>query len=89
MSDIGQYNADSTRIYDAARRLNEHFDSVQIFCTRTDLGGDTEHWEIGCGNAYAIYGQVRMWETNVDQLFRESASADADGALDGEEFRSG
>lgn len=81
MSDREQYLSDSTRILNAARALHEHYDSVQIFCTRQCDNGDTDHWEIGCGNNYAIFGQVTMWETNVDQMFREGAAERMDEAL--------
>lgn len=40
----------------------EHFDSVQVFCTRRlDKDGNTRTVAIGDGNWYARYGQVREW----------------------------
>lgn len=40
--------------------IGEHFDTVQIFCTKeTDTGTRSKNY--GVGNWYARYGQVRDW----------------------------
>lgn len=50
--------------------LAEHFDTVQIFCTRHDQAGEggTVNVNWGAGNFFARYGHVRMW---VDAEERE------------------
>jgi hypothetical protein len=49
-----------------ASRLAEHYDTVQIFCTRhepTEAG--TVAVSFGYGNSYARLGQVREWCGNM------------------------
>jgi len=42
--------------------LIEHFDSVQIFATRQSSHNDgTVHINIGRGNYFARYGQIKEW----------------------------
>lgn len=63
------------------RELGEHFETVQIFCTRTQdgsEGGGTHHISKGSGNWHARYGQVKMWcirseaaEEKLDSQHRE------------------
>lgn len=54
-----------------AARLSEHFDSVQIICTRRDKSGGTPLTHAGKGNWYAREGSVREWLTVMDQRARE------------------
>lgn len=44
----------------AINQLREHFDTVQIFCTR-DYGQSTESFERGSGNFYARLGLAKVW----------------------------
>lgn len=49
-------------------QLSEHFDSVQIFCTRhvnNDVG--TVHIHYGAGNFFARYGQIKSWLLKTDE----------------------
>lgn len=41
--------------------LGEHFDTVQIFCTRHDHHNLTVAVQLGAGNWYARYGHVMEW----------------------------
>lgn len=54
---------DMKRLDEALKVLDEHFDTVQIFVTRYDGGGDhgTVHATRSHGNFYARYGQVKHW----------------------------
>jgi hypothetical protein len=54
---------------DAVQNLGEHYDSVQIFCTRHESGenGGTLAVKKGTGNIYARYGQVREWLIQQDE----------------------
>lgn len=45
---------------EAVRTLHEHFDSVQILCTKVD-GTTTHGFSEGCGNVYARIGQAREY----------------------------
>lgn len=54
--------------------LSEHFDTVQVFCTRhrdDDVG--TFSMQKGSGNWYARYGQVCEWITKHDEDARREA----------------
>lgn len=42
-------------------QLGEHFDTIQIFATRYDEGGNTINACYGAGNWYARLGQVQSW----------------------------
>lgn len=53
-------NYDMKRIESCVNELIMHFDSVQIFCTRTDADGiNTQNMHLGKGNWFARYGQVK------------------------------
>jgi len=51
----------------AARSLGEHFDSVQIYCTRHIPDEGAESFNFGIGNWYARYGQVAEWMIKQDE----------------------
>ena len=57
-----ELNPDLKRCQDAADALAEHFDSVQIFCSRHE-GGDigTISVNFGRGNWFARRGHVQDW----------------------------
>ena len=43
-------------------KLRSKFDTVQIFCTKSDVKtGDTGTFINGSGNYYARYGQISKW----------------------------
>lgn len=53
----------------ATQSLGEHFDSVVILATRYDPAGanGTVHFDYGCGNWFARYGQVREYLIKCDE----------------------
>ncbi len=61
-------------------RLMEHFDSVQVFCTRFDSENDqTISINRGDGNWFARSGQVREWLIKQDEQSRsEQRKSDED-----------
>ncbi len=68
-------DADVVRVRKAVSELGEHFDSVQIFCTRHESGEHegTLKFTLGEGNWFARYGQVREWLIVQDEGSRENA----------------
>lgn len=53
-------------------QLAEHFDTIQVFCTRhmeTELGG-TIVLHLGSGNWFARYGGVREWVIKQEESMR-------------------
>ena len=53
-------------------QLAEHFDSVQIFVTRSDPQQDgTVNANRGTGNWFTRYGQVRSWLVKADERSRQ------------------
>jgi hypothetical protein len=61
-------DSDVARVKSAINTLSEHFDTVQIFCTRHEAGelDGTITAQFGSGNWYARYGQVQEW-INIQQ----------------------
>lgn len=62
---------DMKRIEASAHSLGEHFDTVQIFCTRheseSEESGGTINCNYGLGNWFARYGHVRDWLIRQDE----------------------
>lgn len=59
---------DDALVGSAIALLVEHFDSVQIFCTRDNGGIDgTTSITKGVGNWFARVGQVREWQRFIDK----------------------
>lgn len=58
-----QSDHDLKMVREAAERLGEHFDSVQILTTRHEPGTEdgTVNVNYGVGNWFTRYGQVREW----------------------------
>lgn len=55
----------------AVARLSEHFETVQIFCTKlNDSGKGTTHVQWGSGNWFARYGQVKTWSEKEEEDLR-------------------
>lgn len=58
---------DIARLQEHCRQLREHYDSVQIFCTREDTdpvkGGrlGTSRFHSGSGDFYARWGYTKLW----------------------------
>jgi hypothetical protein len=65
---------DMKRVQAAIDMLGEHFDTVQIFTTRHEEGGEggTVNVSLGAGNFYARYGQCSEWLTKQDERARDS-----------------
>lgn len=57
---------DIERIEEAMDLLREHFDTVQVFCTRQDPDG-TVNLKIGVGNWFARYGQIKDWVNRAEE----------------------
>lgn len=65
---------DLDRVEAALQTLSEHFDTVQIFCTRHESGEEngTVNVNRGMGNWFARYGQVMEWIVREEETSRES-----------------
>ena len=54
--------------------LAEHFDTVQVFCTKKcDGSRGTIRFHEGAGNYYARFGQARQWIIREEELTRREA----------------
>jgi hypothetical protein len=66
---------DASLVKRACSSLMEHFDTVQIFCTRNQPdasdpnGGGTVNVQFGMGNWFARYGQVREFVIYEENCF--------------------
>lgn len=60
---------DFQRVQHHIRLLGEHFDSVQIFVTKTE-GKDTTRIADGSGNFLARYGHCVQWVNRMDEMNR-------------------
>ncbi len=58
------------RLQQHAVRLSEHFDTVQIICTKLEAGTpSTRIIALGTGNFYARVGSTRAWVTHEERGF--------------------
>lgn len=57
-------------VINKSAHLAEHFDTVQIFCTK-QRGKNTFTFDTGSGNWYARYGQVREWSLKQEKNIPE------------------
>lgn len=75
MSDSEQ---DMKRVEEAVRILEEHFDTIQVFATRHEAGekDGTVNINLGSGNWFARYGQVKEWCVRVEEDTRISRRKD-------------
>lgn len=73
-------DADLQRVRAHVNQLKEHFDSVQIFCTKPSLApdGGTVSINVGAGDFFARYGKAREWVLKEEHNFRAEAE-DGDG----------
>lgn len=79
--EIPQREQDLKMVRQHLDQLGEHFDAVQIFCTRynpnkvegCDEDGSTTRVNIGTGNWFTRYGHVMYWL----ELVKEEARKDA------------
>jgi hypothetical protein len=76
--EINEKDADTAMLQKHVDQLIEHFDSVQIFCTKAseDGSGRTVNANCGGGNCFASYGQIRHWIIECEQNFRNGAIRD-------------
>lgn len=66
-------DVDVERLRDACDRLAAHFETVQIFATRANKGGEdgsTLMFNQGSGNYFARYGQVKDWIIREEEVSR-------------------
>ena len=66
---------DIQRLVEHSDQLAEHFDTVQIFCTRHEAGKEdgTVAVNQGAGNWFARVGQVKEWIVKKDEEARTTA----------------
>lgn len=69
--------SDVSQLDRAIAVLGEHFDTVQIFCTRYE-GASTVSVNKGTGNWHARAGQVREWVVKVEEEQRWDARRDCE-----------
>jgi hypothetical protein len=90
--DVEDGRSDDEKLIDRhLAMLMEHFDAVQIFCTRNvpdasepGGGGVTFNFARGLGNWFSRYGHVVDWLTKQDQRSRnEITKQDAESEADG------
>ncbi len=76
MSDTDE---DVKRVEQHANALAEHFDSVQIFVTRHEAGRKegTVNVNLGAGNWFTRFGQVKEWILRVEEDTRLSRKPNA------------
>jgi hypothetical protein len=64
----GDQAVEYARVKAACASLGEHFDSVQIFCTKmSDNQSDTKHYIKGCGNWFSRYGQIKAFISDMEK----------------------
>lgn len=75
MSSDNRETLDVQEIDRHVHALMEHFDTVQIFCTRSDRkDGGTVYVNRGAGNLFARTGQARAWCLVQDEEIRASVT---------------
>lgn len=79
MPDLTEGDADVKRVRQHVNSLAEHFDSVQIFCTRHDGSKDgTVNIHVGAGNWFTRYGFCHAWLIRQDEVERMNQRKDDD-----------
>ncbi len=75
---MSDQDEDRDRLKKSLNELSEHFDSVQILCTRYKGGDDggTVNISMGTGNWFARYGQMREWLIREEETSRETRRGD-------------
>lgn len=66
---------DKLKVRKALDDLGEHFDAVHIFASRCESGrlGGTVFVNMGTGNWFTRYGQIREWIVYEDESTRTNA----------------
>ena len=64
---------DMSTVQKHLQALSEHFDTVQIFCTRHEAGehDGTIDVQVGAGNWFARYGHVKHWLVTQEERDRQ------------------
>ena len=68
-------------LQNACAELKQHFDTVQIFCTKDEQGDDIVcAYNQGSGNWYARYGQARLWlkQKESEDYYEDEEDEDED-----------
>lgn len=75
---------EADRLEKAINVLSEHYDTVQIFCTRHEpsIADGTLSFTAGIGNFYARIGQVAFW---MDEQSNRSMDQGQEAYEEGEE----
>jgi len=68
---------DLERVRRHVAQLAEHFDSVEVFCTRS-AGEETMSVNLGAGNWFTRYGQVVEWILKADARTCNAVDAEDD-----------
>lgn len=79
MSYDEQRKADMDFVQKHVTALGERFDSVQVFVTRHEAGehDGTVNINLGAGNYFTRYGQIRDWCIRQDEQARIDRRADS------------
>lgn len=79
MSEETKEDADVAMVRGHVNALSEHFDSVQIFCTRYENDKDgTISVQLGAGNYHARNGHIRDWLIKEEEATRIGVRADTE-----------
>jgi len=79
MSDQSQnQDEDVARVRKHVDELREHFDSVQIFCTRYEGDEGTTNVHMGSGDFFARIGHVKDWIIAEDEEVRKIHKKDSE-----------
>lgn len=70
--------ADLEMLQKHVEQLGEHFDSVQIFCTRHEPPDGTVNVSYGSGNWFARFGHVSDWLTKSSERTKEYVRREED-----------
>jgi hypothetical protein len=75
---MSERDEDLRRVQEAVNVLVEHFDAVHVFATRhePEEEGGTASVQIGAGNWFARYGQIKEWTIKQDEFSRINARKD-------------
>lgn len=73
-------NPDVRMVREHVTQLGEHFDSVHVFVTRHEPGQEngTVTINLGSGNWFSRYGQIRNWINKEEESSREEVRREND-----------
>lgn len=78
MSEEEEQKANLAIVQEHVDKLGEHFDTVQIYVTRYESHkeGGTVNINLGTGNWFTRFGQVKEWAVRVDEDTRVNRRKD-------------